>query len=88
MAYTVWYIPGYICHDIYHTEENKRELSVPCFSLQLPNWSNSTVEEKLWPCIPQKAFLTEIHVCLDIELVGCLWTKWIWGLQADRDCRK
>jgi hypothetical protein len=46
-------------------EENERELSVPCFSLRLPNWSKSTVEEKLWPSIPHKAFSTEIHVCFD-----------------------
>jgi hypothetical protein len=68
-------------------EENKRELSVPCFSLQLPHGSNSTVEEKLWPSIPQKAFKfsAEIHhdVCFDIKVVCCPWTGWIRGHQAD-----
>jgi hypothetical protein len=37
-------------------EENEREFSVPCFSLQLPDGSNSTVEENLWLSIPQEAF--------------------------------
>jgi hypothetical protein len=58
-------------------EEIERELSVPCFSLQLPDRSNSTGEENLWPSIPQKDFSTEIHVCSDIELVCCSWTVWI-----------
>ena len=55
---------------------------MPCFSLKLPNGSNSTVEEKLWPSIPQKAFSAEIHVCFDIELVCFPWTIWIRGHQA------
>jgi hypothetical protein len=54
-----------------------------CFALQLPDGSNRTVEEKLWPSIPQKAFSAEIHVCFDIELVCCPWTVWILGHQAD-----
>jgi hypothetical protein len=49
--------------------KNQDRASVPCFSLQLPDWSNSTVEEKLWPCIPQKAFPAEIYVCLDIRAI-------------------
>jgi hypothetical protein len=53
---------------------------VPYFLLQLPYGSNSTVEEKLWPSIPQKAFSA---VCFDIELVCCPWTVWILGHQAD-----
>jgi hypothetical protein len=65
-------------------EEDERELSMSFFILQLPDWSNCTVEEKLWPSIPQKAFsAAEIHVCFDIELVCCPWTIWIWGHQAD-----
>ena len=58
-----------------------------CFALQLPDGSNRTVEEKLWPScgpsIPQKAFSAEIHVCFDIELVCCPWTVWILGHQVD-----
>ena len=64
-------------------EENKRQLSVPCFSLKLTNGSNSTVEEQLWQTIPQKAFAAEIHVCFDIELVSFPWTIPIRGHQAD-----
>ena len=63
-------------------EENERELSVPYFSLQLPDGSNSTVEEQLWLSIPQKAFSAEkpeIHVCFDIKVGCCLWTVWIRG---------
>ena len=50
-------------------EENKRELSVSFFLLQPPDWRNSTVEEQLWPGIPQKTFPAEIHVLFDIKLV-------------------
>ncbi len=59
---------------------------MPYFSLQLPDGSNSTVEEQLWLSIPQKALSAEkpeIHVCFDIEVVCCPWTIWIWGHQAD-----
>jgi hypothetical protein len=38
------------------------ELSLSCFVLQLPDGSNSTVEEQLYWSIPQKAFSAEIHV--------------------------
>jgi hypothetical protein len=77
-----------------------RELSMSCFALQLPDGSNSTVEEKLWQSIlmtsdsAQKAFSAEIHVCFIIELVCCPWTVWIRGHRADRighshaDCGK
>jgi hypothetical protein len=68
-------------------EENEKELSVPCFSLQLPDGSNSTVEEKLWPSIPQKAFSAEIHVCFDIELVCCPSTVWIRASRQTQSCR-
>jgi hypothetical protein len=64
-------------------EENERKISVPCFSLQLPDWSNSKVEEKLWQSIPQKAFSAKIYDCSDIELVCCPWTVWILGHQAE-----
>jgi hypothetical protein len=65
-------------------KKTSKSSSVPCFSesLQLPDWSNSTVEEKLRPCLPQKAYSSEIYVCLDIELVGCLWTIRILGQYA------
>jgi hypothetical protein len=65
-------------------EENERELSVPCFSLQLPYWSNSTFEEKLWLSIPQKAFFAEIQVCFDIKLVCCPWTVGQYRYRATR----
>jgi hypothetical protein len=54
-----------------------------CFALQLPDGSNSTIEETLWPSMPQKAVSAEIHVCFDIEMVCCHWTVWILGHQVD-----
>jgi hypothetical protein len=44
-------------------EENERELSVPYFSLQLPDWSNSTVEEKP----PTDENLSYICFCIDAQ---------------------